>query len=42
MFLVATNVVASQPPNGNRLQRRPLVPIYENSDSDLVVRYLFI
>ena len=26
-FLVATNVVASQPPNGDRLQRRPLVPI---------------
>ena len=23
---VATNVVASQPPNGDRLQRRPLVP----------------
>ena len=26
MFLVATNVVASRPPNGDRLQRRPLVP----------------
>ena len=25
--IVATNVVASQPPNGDRLQRRPLVPI---------------
>ena len=25
-FLVATNVVASQPPNGDRLQPRPLVP----------------
>ena len=23
---VATNVVASRPPNGDRLQRRPLVP----------------
>ena len=27
--IVATNVVASRPPNGNRLQRRPLVPIVE-------------
>ena len=25
-FLVATNVVASRPPNRDRLQRRPLVP----------------
>ena len=25
--IVATNVVASQPPNGDRLQRQPLVPI---------------
>ena len=25
--IVATNVVASRPPNGDRLQRRPLVPI---------------
>ena len=24
---MATNVVASRPPNGDRLQRRPLVPI---------------
>ena len=28
MKIVATNVVASRPPNGDRLQRRPLVPIY--------------
>ena len=27
MKIVATNVVASRPPNGDRLQRRPLVPI---------------
>ena len=27
--IVATNVVASRPPNGYWLQRRPLVPIYE-------------
>ena len=26
MEIVATNVVASRPPNGDRLQRRPLVP----------------
>ena len=26
MKIVATNVVASRPPNGDRLQRRPLVP----------------
>ena len=26
MEIVATNVVASQPPNGDRLQRQPLVP----------------
>ena len=26
--IVATNVVASRPPNGDRLQRRPLVPIF--------------
>ena len=26
MKTVATNVVASRPPNGDRLQRRPLVP----------------
>ena len=25
--IVATNVVASRPPNGDQLQRRPLVPI---------------
>ena len=25
--IVATNVVASRPPNGDRQQRRPLVPI---------------
>ena len=25
--IVATNVVASRAPNGDRLQRRPLVPI---------------
>ena len=25
--IVATNVVASRPPNGDRPQRRPLVPI---------------
>ena len=25
--IVATNVVASRPPNGDRLQRQPLVPI---------------
>ena len=24
--IVATNIVASRPPDGNRLQRRPLVP----------------
>ena len=29
MKIVATNVVASRPPNGNRLQRRPLVSIHE-------------
>ena len=28
--IVATNVVASQPPNGDRLQRRPLVPKTNN------------
>ena len=33
---VATNVVASRPPNGDQLQRRPLVPIFENS-----ISYLF-
>ena len=27
--IVATNVVASRPPNGDRLQRRPLVPIFK-------------
>ena len=27
MKIVATNVVASRPPNSDRLQRRPLVPI---------------
>ena len=27
MKIVATNRVASQPPNGDRLKRRPLVPI---------------
>ena len=27
MKILATNVVASQPPNGDRLQLRPLVPI---------------
>ena len=27
MEIVATNVVASRPPNGDRLQCRPLVPI---------------
>ena len=26
IFLVATNVVASRTPNGDRLQHRPLVP----------------
>ena len=26
--IVASNVVASQPPNSDRLQRRPLVPIF--------------
>ena len=26
MKIVATNLVASRPPNGDRLQRRPLVP----------------
>ena len=30
---VATNVVASGPPNADRLQRRPLVPMLFNSDS---------
>ena len=25
--IVATNIVASQPPKGDRLQRRPLMPI---------------
>ena len=29
--IVATNVVASRPPNGDRLQRRPLVPIIMSS-----------
>ena len=29
MKIVATNVVASRPPNGDRLQRRPLVPIFK-------------
>ena len=33
--IVATNVVASRPPNGDRLQRRPLVPI------SLVVFHLY-
>ena len=28
--IVATNFVASRPPNGDRLQRRPLVPIIED------------
>ena len=28
--IVATNVVASRPPNGDRLQRRPLVPTYRS------------
>ena len=33
--IVATNVVASRPPNGDRLQRRPLVPIcYPRHDFD--------
>ena len=27
--VVATNVIASRPPIGNRLQRRPLVQIYK-------------
>ena len=27
MKIVTTKVVASQPPNGDRLQRRPLMPI---------------
>ena len=27
--IVASNVVASRPPNGDRLQHRPLVPIME-------------
>ena len=31
MKIVATNVVASRPPNGDRLQRRPLVPILPSS-----------
>ena len=26
--IVATHVVASRPPNGDRLQHRPLVPIF--------------
>ena len=30
--IVATNVVARQPPNGDRLQRRPLVPILKLGD----------
>ena len=29
--IVATNVVASRPPNGDRLQRRPLVPKNDNA-----------
>ena len=29
--IVATNVVASRPPNGDRLQRQPLVPIIIHS-----------
>ena len=28
MKILTTNIVASCPPNGDRLQRRPLVPIY--------------
>ena len=28
-FLVATNLVASRPSKGDRLQHRPLVPIYD-------------
>ena len=31
--IVATNVVASRPPNGDRLQRRPLVPIMDAMDN---------
>ena len=36
-FLVATNVAASWPPNGDRLQRRPLVPITLQLSWELVV-----
>ena len=43
MKIVATNVVASRPPNGDRLQRRPLVPkksvdeqIFNSSQSTLI------
>ena len=39
--ILATNVVASRPPNSDRLQRRPLVPIINfkpsgNNDDDVV------
>ena len=33
MEIVAINVVASRPPNGDRLQRRPLVPILFNTSA---------
>ena len=35
MKIVATNVVASRPPNGDRLQRRPLVPIIHITTSPI-------
>ena len=40
--IVATNVVASRPPNGDRLQRRPLVPkLLLQKDRKMVVFELF-
>ena len=45
--IVATNVVPSRPPNGDRLQRRPLVPISNKpskqlteQEDDLIVNYI--
>ena len=33
--IVANNVIASRPPNGDRLQRRPLVPTDSNCNGDI-------
>ena len=42
MKIVATNVVASRPPNGDRLQHRPLVPkLLLQKDRKMVVFELF-